>query len=892
MDWRARVREALPVVTGDPRRDAEIVEELAGHCADRYGQLRAAGRTEDEAVRQVASELRETARRAGHLGRAAAPAGPHAPAGGPGWPARLRQDLSYAARLLRRGPGFAVAAVLTLALAIGAVTAIFSVVHGVLLAPLPYPRPDRLVFVWEVSPRGADHNVVSSGNFLDWRDRARSFDRLGAYQDADNVALTGVGTPRRVRQSRATPEVFAALGVVPERGRLFTDRDAIPDAPRVVLVTDRFYRTVLAGAPAVLDRAITLDGLDYRIIGVLPPSALTATEPSSDVVTPIRFDASDRDERRSHNFYVIGRLKPGVTVAAANADMRTLAAALTAEHPKDLTNWSVSVVPVHADLVRSVRPLLTVLMGVVVVVLVMACLNLANLQLARAAGRHAELAVRSAIGAGRRRLFTQLLTESLLLVLAGGTAGVGLVALLMRTLVAAAPPDIPLLDAVTVDWSVLAFAAAVSVTSAVLAGLLPALQASRADVRPLLHGGRAGVQPAQARLRLVLVSIQVALALVLLVGAALLVRSFERLQAVDAGFDRTNLVTVEMDLPGARYPDRPTQVGFYEGVLGRIQAAHGVVAAAGTTGRPGEGAGMTFSFAIEGRKAPNPTGREDPEPLQAISPAYFETMRIPVVRGRVFTGSDRAATTPVAVINEALARLHWPGQNPVGQRICFRPGQLPWREIVGVVADTHDEGLDRPAPPTVYVPFAQATWTWMTWQTFVIRTDAGPASVVPAVQAAVWARDTDLPLLKVSTMAAAFAENDARRRFAMQLLIGCAGLALLLGAVGIYGVLACGVSERRREIGIRLALGARPGQVVVSVARRPIIFALAGVAAGTGAALVLTRFLRALLFDVPPADPVAFSAMAIFLLAVAAGAAWVPVRRALRLDPVAVLRES
>lgn len=892
MDWRAYVREALPAITGDERRDAEIREELAQHCADRYADLCRAGRSDAEAVRRVTAELGETARRAGRLGRAGGLAEPDAGRRWPGAAARARQDLRHAARLFRRAPGFTAAALLTLALAIGAVTAVFSVVHGVLLAPLPYPDPGRLVFVWEVTPRGNDHNVVSSGNYLDWRDRATSFQALGAFQTAINVALTGQGTPRRVRVSRATPNVFTALGVIPRQGRLFTAGDATPDAPRVALATEGFYRSTLGADPAALDRPLTLDGVDYRVVGVLPASATAVTAPTSDLVLPFRFDASDREERRSHNYHVIGRLKPGVSVAAAGTEMRAIVAALAVEHPRELTNWSVSVVPVHTDLVRSVRPLLTVLMGVVLVVLAIASLNLATLQLARSGGRRAELAVRSAIGAGRGRLFAQLLTESVLLVLVGGLAGVGLVALLMRALVAAAPPDIPFLDAVTVNWPVLGFAAVASVASAVLVGVLPAAQASRADLRPLLHGGRAGTAAGQSRVRLVLVSGQVALALVLLVGAALLVRSFQRLQAVSPGFDRSNLLAVELDLPGARYPDRPAQVGFYRDVLDRLQAAHGIVAAAGTTAFPGGGAGMTFSFAIEGRKAPNPTGREDPEPLQGVSPAYFETMRIPIVRGRVFTDTDRADTTPVVIINEALARLHWPDENPVGRRICFRPGQLPWREIVGVVGDTHDEGLDRPAPPTIYVPYAQATWRWMTWQTLVIRTAADPATAVSAVQAAVWDRDPNLPLLKTTTMAAAFAENDAQRRFVMQLLTGFAVLALVLGAVGIYGVLACTVSERRQEIGVRVALGARAGQVVSSVARTVLVFALAGVAAGAVVAVVLTRFLDALLFDVPPTDPVAFVSMAAVLVAVAVAAAWVPVRRALRLDPVSVLRES
>ena len=894
MDWHRWVREALPAVTGDDRRDHEIRDELAQHCADRYADLLASGASHEVALARVRDEIRAAAGRAASI-RAAVD-----PLAGRGLAARIRrglargrQDAGFAWRQLVRSPGVTAAAVSTLALAIGAVTAIFTVVNGVLLRPLPYPQPEALVAVWEVSPRGNDHNVVSTGNYLDWRDRATSFSALGAFGGEFDAALTGTGEPRRIRAEAFTPEVFEVLGAPPARGRFFTAEDVEPNRPLVAVVSDRFWRTELGGDLAVLDRALVIDGQRYRVIGVLP--RVTALPgPNVDVVLPRGFQATDRDERRSHNLLVTGRLKAGVTVEAAASEMRAIAAALTVEHPTDLTNWGVNVVPAHADVVRSVRPLLSVLMGVVVVVLLIACANLANLQLARSSGRRAEMALRSAMGADRRRLFAQLLTESLVLSVVGGAIGIGLVVVLIDAILAAAPPDIPFLDVVTIDWPVLGIAVFSTMGSAVLIGVLPALQASRTHPGGMLHGSRVHTDRRQGRLRLALVTVQVALALVLLVGAALLARSFWQLHRVDYGFDPTRLLAVQLDLPRVRYADGPAQIAFYTSLVDQLNRVPGVVAAAGTSGMPGDRNAQTFSFAIEGRPSSNPSGREDPVPLQAVTPGYFETMRIPILRGRGVTRDDRAGSAPVVVINETLAQRLWPGANPVGQRMSFRPGQLPWLEIVGVVGDTHDQGLDRSSPPTVYVPYAQKApaWSWLSWQTLVLRTAGPPEAVVPEVRAAVRAIDPSLPLLKVTTIDAVFAANDARLRFAMQLVGAFAGLALLLGAVGVYGVLSCGVSERRQEIGVRIALGAGPGQVVSAVMRAVLLFGAAGVAIGIVIAVVATRILKALLFQVEPTDPITYAAMAALLLVVAALAGWMPVRRALALDPVDVLRES
>jgi len=469
----------------------------------------------------------------------------------------------------------------------------------------------------------------------------------------------------------------------------------------------------------------------------------------------------------------------------------------------------------------------------------------------------------------------QLLTESLMVALAGGAIGAGVLSLSLKALVLAAPGDIPFLEAVTFDSTVLAFTAAVTLACALLVGLAPALLVSRADVRALLQAARAKVGGSETRLRHALVAAQTGLALVLLVSAGLLVQSFWKLQAVDHGFDPDHILTVSLDLPQARYGSNAAQVAFYNGLLDGLRAVPGVTAAAGTTSAPAAGAGMTFSFAIEGRPSTNPSGREDPMPLQGITPGYFETMRIPVLEGRAIETSDGPDTPWVVVINHALAMTHWPDGGAVGALLRFRENH-PWYEVVGVVGDTHDEGLDVPAPPTMYLSLAQrnAAWAWMTWQTLVIRTAGDPMSVVPAVRDTIWKFDSNLPLLDVSTMDAAFAENDARRRFATTLLGAFALLALGLGAIGVFGVLSCAMAERRQEIGIRLALGAAPSHVATTMIRTALAWALAGIALGAAAALAVTRFLQTLLFDVEPTDPLTFAAMTVLLLTVAALAAW------------------
>ena len=887
MDWHARVREVLPVITGDLRRDREIQDELAAHLAERHQELRATGVPPADAALAVTRELMMVAHRRRSFRRPPMQ--------------RLLQllrdtahDLRHASRLLVRTPGFALAAVATLALAIGATTALFSVVRGVLLRPLPYPDPEGIVYVWEVSPQGDTRNVVASANYLDWKGRASSFAALGAMTRTIDRALTGAGEPLKVETVSVTPSVLEVLRIQPLYGRAFSHQDGVANAPPIAILSHGFWMRRFGGQPGVVGRTLTLDERAFTVVGIMPPG-IDFPSPDVDLLTNLWFSEAQQAERRSHNFVVIGRLQDGLTASAADAEMDAIASALAIDHPQFLAGWSANVVGLHDDAVREVRPLLWMMLGVVVAVLLIACANLANLQLARAGRRVREMAVRAAIGAGSGRLFRQMLAESLLLGALGGSAGVVLAALTLQSLVAAAPPDIPYIERVRLDWTILAVAGLVTVASALLMGLAPAARVARTDLRGLLQSGRVLGDRQQHRLRQGLVIAQVAIALVLVVSAGLLVRSFVRLASVTPGFDPRGVLTASVDLPRAKYPDLDAQLRFYEELFARLNTHPAIAAAAGTTGMPGYGASMTFSFAIEGRAAASPTGREAPVPLQGVTPDYFAVMRIPVVKGRGFAAADRPDAPPVVVINEALARRHWPDGHAIGSRINFRPGQMPWVEIVGIVGDTRDEGLAEEPPPTIYVPFAQraSTWGWMTWQTLVVRARSAEASaLVPEVQGALWAIDSKLPLLATSTVEELLAEGEARRTMAMRLLGGFAMLALLLSTIGVYAVMSYSVSERRQEIGIRLALGAAPSGIARSVVLRGLALAVIGVGIGVAGALAATRSLQSLLYEVDAADPAAFGVTVALLLLVTVAAAWIPAWRSMRVDPVEVLRDA
>lgn len=880
------VKRALRIRRGvDDQVSDEVDAEIRYHLERRIEELEAEGRSRDEAERMAVAEFGdvEAAKRA--LGKASSRR--ERSQRRVEWLGELFQDLRFGWRKLVAEPGFTVVAVLTLALGIGANTAIFSVVNAVLIRPLPYPAEDRLVKVWETTPEGVTTNVVSSGNYMDWREQASSFDALGAHSWLFGMTLSGVEDPTRVRVMRITPSALNALGVGAAVGRTFTAAEGEPGGPSVALISHRLWQARFGGDPDVVGGTVQLDGTPFTVVGVMPPS-FDYPAPEVDVWRVLRFGAEDYTQRRAHQWNVVGRLQDGATVETAHAELNAIADRIREEHPRHMTGWGVNVVPLRTDMVGEAGTLLWVLMGVVGVVLLLTCVNLANLLLARATAREREVAVRSALGAGRGRLVRQLVVESLLLGVLGGGIALLVIVLGLDAMVALAPADLPLLDDVRVDPVVLAFAAGTTLLATLLFGLLPAVRATATAPGDVLRGARGG-GVAHGRFRAGLLVAEVALAVVLVVGAGLLVRSMARLNAVDPGLETANVLSVAVDIPGSSYGTSEEQVRFYRTLLDRVRAMPGVVAAAGTTEPPIIGYANTFSYTIEGRPANSPTGREDDERLAAVTPDYFRTLRIPVLEGRAIRETDRADATPVMVISRALAEKQWPDGDAIGQRIRFSEDS-PWFEIVGVAGDVRMDGLDRQAAPMLYMAQAQKPWSWLTWLVLTVRTEGDPAAHAPAVREALTDLDPHVLPERIATLDELYAGSSARRRFATILLGAFAALALVLGLVGVYGVLAYSVAQRTRELGVRIALGASRGAVAGRVVGRGIGLALAGVVIGMGAALAVSRFLESLVFGVGTRDPVTFAAIPVLLLVVAGVAAYLPARRATRVDPVKALR--
>ena len=880
-------RRRLPRIPGrDASREGE--EELRFHFEMRVQEYVQRGMSEEEARAAAQARLgdvEEARREMDRIARTESRAERRRE-----WLAEVWQDIRYGLRVLRRAPTFTSMSVLTLALGIGATTAIFSLVYAVLLAPLPYPEPHRLVRLWETSPQGAMRNVVSSGNVVDWQERARSFSIMGAHRQPYPVTLTDDGEATLVVQAAVQPEVLRALEALPILGRSLTDEDAVDGD--VALLGHALWRDRYGADSEVLGMRIELNDIPRTVVGVLPPDFAFPND-EVEVWLPLTDAALDPEERTSHNYEVVARLAPGSTVESAQREMSGIAEQIAAEHPAPMSGWSVSVVPLHDDITRNVASLFWVLLGGVAVVLLIACGNLANLLLARAVARQREIAVRGALGAGRGRILRQLLTESGLLALLGTGGALLLAPVLLRVLVATAPLDIPFLEQAAVDRRMLAFAAAVAVACAALFGIAPAVRLSRSDLEQALRAGRDASQAGHMRLRGALLVAQVSLSVVLLVGAGLFVRSFRALQSVELGFDPDRLVLMDVDLPQARYPDTRAQAAFYEQLVNRVGRAPGVASVAATSQPPGTASGMTFSFSIEGRVATNPSGREDDETLHAVTPGYFELLGQRIVSGRSFDAGDRADGAPVAIINESLARKHFP-DGAVGHRIAFRAGETPWREIVGVVADARLESPDVAPDPGIFIPFAQKTWPWLTWTTVVARATAGldASTLASGMRDALGESDPALPPQSISTLSAAFRENTARRTFAMTLVGGFAGLALALSIVGLYGLISYSVARQRREIGVRMALGAASSDVVGGVLRRSILLTLVGAAAGVVVAVAASRTIESLLFGVSALDATTYVATVGVVVLVALLTALRPALRAAHTDPSRALQSE
>ena len=798
----------------------------------------------------------------------------------------FRRDLVLAVRMLRRRPAFTGLAVTVLALAIGANTAIFSVVEGVLLRAPAFEDPGRLVFVWEARPaRNQIRNVVASYNYARWRERARSFIGIAAFTHS-RVNLTGGGDPEQLDAARATGNLFAVLGVRPFLGRALADEDSRPQAAPVVVLSEGFWRRRFAADPGIVGRSLVLDGRPTTVVGVMPQSFQLPAGKAAWL--PLTLDQELRDSWRGRWLTVVARLGPETTLAQARDEMARLHEDLARELPAYNTGWTTNVFSLPADLVRDVRPALTVLMGAVSLLLLVACANVANLLLARALSREREVAIRSALGASPGRLVRQLLAESLLLGVLGGVAGLLLGAWLLQGLLALLPAEVRLVAHVGLNPAVLAFTAAVSLASAILFGLVPALQQARPSLVPALkEGGQTrGASHARRRLKAALVVSEIALALVLTAGTGLLLRSFWRLANVDPGFRPQGVLTVPVGLPDRTYPTAERQAAFIREAVARASLLPGVESAAAMSATPLGGGGSATRFRVLDRPVP-PRGEEPSTNVRIVTPGLFRTLAIPLLAGRDFDERDVAGRPAVVVVSRGLAREFWPDKNPLGQRVSLSWDGWTEAEVVGVVGNVRFNTLDRDMPRVMYWPQTQLANAFMA---LLVRTSGPPLSLVPAMRQELAALDRDLPPGRFRTLDEVAAGSLDQPRFLLRLLAAFALVALALAAVGVYGVMSYTVGERIPEVGVRLAIGASPADIVRLILGEGLALGAAGIAIG----LVLTAAgagaLGTLLYEVPPRDPVSLGAVAALLLLATLAAAWLPARRAARTDPLKALR--
>jgi putative ABC transport system permease protein len=803
--------------------------------------------------------------------------------------AQLQQDAVYALRMLAKAPGFTIVAVLTLALGIGANTAIFSVVNGILFRPLPFHEPARLVMV--ASVYGGDRSTSSPANVYDWREQNRSFTAMSVVS-GHSAVLTGSGDPERLRGFDVGADFFGILGVRPVKGRLvFTPEEAAFNGSKAVLVNEALWKTRFGSDPALVGKMITLDNESYLVAGIVPAESAW---PSNAVIWfCFSYDPATLAQSRGAVYLsTVARLKPGATLASATADMRAIMDRLDAQYPDDNTNVGVQVVPMAEWITGSLQRPLYILLGGVAFVLLIACANVANLLLVRGVAREGELAVRTALGAGRGRLIRQLVTESVVLSLLGGAAGFALAVYGTQLLVSVAPASIPRLGSIHVDGVVLAFTLLVAVMTGVIFGLVPARQLSRPDMaKTLREGGRGGGQRAGSnRARQVLVVAEVALSVMLLVGAGLLIRSFGQLMSVDPGFRTESSISFALSLPAAKYGTPEKSSLLMNALMERVHALPGVAQAGAAFGMPLTNFGFGFSFTVAGRPPVKPQDQPSAE-LRMATPDYFATMGIRVVKGRGFTDQDRAGAPGVILITETAARQFFPGEDPIGKHIVVDYGNGRGKkmegDVIGIVADVKQSSLATATLPQFWAPYDQ--WPMSSFNV-VMHTSRDPQAVVADARRAIKEIDPDLALSQIKTLDQVLAESVAQPRFYMTLLAVFAVVAVLLSAIGIYGVIAYLVGQRSREIGIRLALGASPGAVVGMIARDGAMMTAAGVGLGLMGAFLLTRFMKALLFGIVPSDPVTYLAVTVMLAVVAFAASCVPALRAARVDPALAMR--
>ncbi|MFY9607443.1 MAG: ABC transporter permease [Blastocatellia bacterium] len=802
----------------------------------------------------------------------------------------LLKDIRYAARVLLQKPGFTAIAVIALALGIGANTAIFSVVNGVLLRPLPYREPGRLVHVHRMQPP-IERGPISRPDFFEWRDKQEVFSEIGAYH-FQTLNLTGKDQAERLVGARVTGNFFSIFDVLPASGRFLVPSDDQPGANRIAVIAYGLWQRRFGGDPGLIGQTITMDGNAYTVVGVAPPSFQFPRR--IEVWVPAIL-AEQKSTRGSNYLKIIARLKDGVSETQAEAQMNQITAALAAQYPDNLTNLTVKIVPLLEEQVRNLRGLLLILLGAVGFVLLIACANVANLSLARASARTREFAIRTALGANRARIVRQLLTESLLLALIGGALGVLLSILGVGLLVKLAPANLPRLSEVSVDRWVLGFTFAVSLLSGIIFGLAPALQVSKPDLNSALKEGSRGSSDGGHRglLRRGLVVAEIALSLILLVSAALLISSINRLTRVNPGFDPQHSLAADVSFPqtpGTVGPSGPAAVqqaaNFLAAAQREIASLPGVQAVGAINDLPVTGYGsVNGGFSIEGRPPYNP-GEEPVAEFRQVTPDYFRAIGIPLLRGRPLTDADSSKIPENVLINETFARLYFGDEDPVGKRVSAVDGKP--HEIIGVVGDARQWGLDRDASAEIYFSFSQISLRQEV--SLVVRAESDPSIIAGSVRNAIAEVTRDAPVTRVRTMMQVLADSTAQQRFNMILMTIFAGVALVMASIGLYGVISYSVGQRTHEIGIRMALGASRGSVLNLVLRNGMSLALVGVVVGVGAALGLTRLMASLLYGVSPSDTFTFALIALILIGVALVACFIPARRATKVDPMIALR--
>ncbi|HEY0702703.1 MAG TPA: ABC transporter permease [Candidatus Acidoferrales bacterium] len=820
------------------------------------------------------------------------------------WLERLLQDVRFGLRMLRKSPGFTAAAVLTLALGLGACTAVFSLVDAVLLKPLPYPHAERIVFPWRLPPQGSvsgyDKSPWGRTDFFYFSQHSESFESWGAFR-SDSFNLTGAGDPVRLDGLRASAGFFPSLGVSPSLGRVFTEEEDFQGRDQEVILSDALWREKFSGDPQVLGHTLELNGVPHTIIGVMPrgfdfpragemPDSFTFA-PHVQLWVPLALDRGPAIPAEPWELAVIGRLRSGVGVAQAQAELDLLTQRLEAQTPNAKGAFSNAIMTMSAQVSGGTRRPLLFLLAAVGVVLLIACANVAGLLLTRAIGRRRELALRSALGAAHSRLVRQLVTESLLLAGIGGAAGLALTSLSLHFLKILGPAGIPRLSEATVDVRVFLFAFAVTILTGVVFGLAPTVGTMRSQLVGSLKEGsqRSGAGAAGQRTRNFLLVAQVALALVLVVAAGLLTRTFFRLLAVDPGFRPQSVLTFELSLPAAKYKDQAQMVAFYTEALRKLHALPGIESAGVTEIIPMDGATENTALRIPGR-VENTRADIPFSNYTVVSPDYFAAVGNPILRGRAFFESDNADSVPVTIISQTMAQRFWPGQSPIGQQVGPRSRLYPTATIVGIAADVKRISLREAPPPEMYVPYTQKEWPSLLTMDVVLRSTQEPASAASSAREAIHSIDPDLPLANMRSMASVVSESMSQARFAVMLLGAFGALALILATIGMYGVISYSVAQRTQEIGIRLALGAQRAGVLRMVIGHGARLALLGIAIGLAAAFVMARLIGGFLYGVQPSDPLTFAAVSALLLAVGLVACYIPARRATRVDPLVALR--